>query len=59
MENIIVFKVEAHPAGHVPGADDIEWGYWVAWDTDLEVVIAQDDTKRNVLRRLEQLGVQP
>jgi len=58
MRNVIVFKVHAHPAGHVAGADDIEWGYWVGWDTDLEVVIAQDDTKRGVLRELESLGVQ-
>ena len=57
MENIIVFKVEAHPAGHVSGADDIEWGYWVAWDTVLEAVIAKDDTKNGVLRELDS-GIQ-
>jgi len=59
MSNVIVFKVHAHPSGHVPGADDIEWGYWVAWDTDLEVVIAQDDTRVRLMRELDRLGVQP
>lgn len=57
MSNVIVFKVHGRPSGDVPGADDVEWGYWVGWDTDLEEVIAQDDTKRGVLRRLEHMGV--
>jgi hypothetical protein len=52
--NIIVFKVTGVLPSDidVPGADDYDWDYWVAYDTALEVVVEQDERRAHLMRKI-------
>ena len=60
MSDIIIFKVTGVlPTDiEVPGSEDFDFDYWVAYDTALEDIVVQGERRSDVVRELEQLGVQ-
>ena len=50
--NIHIFKVLGRPDSDLVDLDDVLWDYWVAYDAELGCVIAEAETRAEVLKQL-------